>query len=181
MFIVKTQLESNVDKIQVDLTKVLEKTPWINNQIGLRHRINALDKFSDCVGSLFSKQENKFIASEYEFNQWSIDNLYLQEQIENLCSLEKFTLGRVRFIRLLPKTGLSVHKDKEVRYHLVLTTNSNSYICHNTNTDVNSLNQIAVCYHIPKDGFWYKVDTRETHWVYNGGLSERIHLVVCES
>jgi hypothetical protein len=79
----------------------------------------------------------------------------------------------------LGNSRLSVHKDKEIRYHLVLKTNNNSYICQHINASQNSLNPIAVCYHIPKDGNWYKVDTKRNHWVYNGGNEERIHLVVC--
>ena len=48
----------------------------------------------------------------------------------------------------------------------------------NTNND-EYLGIKANCYHLPMDGQWYKVDTTKTHWVYNGGDSPRIHLVVC--
>lgn len=180
MFIQKIDFQSDAVEITNDLNHLLMQTSWINNQIGLMHRPNALNKFQDCIGSLYSHEEKKFLAKESDFSEWSISDSYLKRQLILLSKEEKFKLGRVRFMRLMPKTGLSVHKDIEVRYHFVLTTNINSYICHNTSTDVNSLNPIATCFHIPKDGYWYKVDTRETHWVYNGGNTERIHLVVCE-
>jgi hypothetical protein len=39
----------------------------------------------------------------------------------------------------------------------------------------------AKCYHIPADGYFYKVDTTKDHFVYNGGWEPRIHLVICEA
>jgi hypothetical protein len=64
----------------------------------------------------------------------------------------------------------------------VIRTNPKAYIAHNVvdnNPERSVLPTTSVCYHLPADGIWYKVDTREVHWVYNGGEEERIHLVVC--
>jgi hypothetical protein len=179
LFVEKINIESDLVQIQNDLNEIFTQTYWINNQIGLKHRIGANNKFEDSIGSLYSYEEKKFLAKESDFSEWAIGDNYLKQQIIKLSVEEKFKIGRVRFMRLMPHTGLSVHKDKEIRYHLVLKTNNNSYICQHINASQNSLNPIAVCYHIPKDGNWYKVDTKRNHWVYNGGNEERIHLVVC--
>jgi hypothetical protein len=77
----------------------------------------------------------------------------------------------------MPKSGLSVHPDFEHRYHLSIVTNKYSYFGeHVGETDVS-----AKCYHIPSDGYFYKVDTTREHFVYNGGWEPRIHLVLCEA
>jgi hypothetical protein len=180
MFIQKINFQTNTLQVSIDLEQILLNTQWFENQIGLKHRINASNKFQDCIGSLYSKEQRKFIANELDFTEWSIPDCYIKKQILTLCELEKFNVGRVRFMRLLPKTGLSVHMDQEFRYHLVIKTNINSYICQNINIENNTLQPLATCYHLPNDGYWYKVNTKEKHWVYNGGNDERIHLVVCE-
>ena len=74
---------------------------------------------------------------------------------------------------LEPKKGLSIHKDFDFRYHLVLNTNANALFGETMQGDVK-----AVCYHIPADGHVYKVDTTREHFVYNGGWEDRIHLVI---
>jgi hypothetical protein len=176
MFIQKIDFQSDAVEITNDLNHLLMHSSGINNQIGLMHRPNALNKFQDCIGSLYSYEEKKFLAKESDFSEWSISDSYLKRQLILLSKEEKFKLGRVRFMRLMPKTGLSVHKDNEFRYHFVLKTNNNAYVCNNINSESSVA---AVCYHIPSDGYWYKVDTTKIHWVYNGGNEERIHLVVC--
>lgn len=184
MFIKRLDFYSDISVVYSGLDELLKITSWLpENQIGLNRRnSNDNDIWKDAVGSLYNRESNTYNGHESEFNIWNLgsDN-YVRQQIELLQDREKFTAGRVRFMRLLPKTGLSVHKDNEVRYHLVLKTNPKSYICTN---DVllesdSDLNIAATCYHIPDDGHWYKVDTRQVHWVYNGGMIERIHLVVC--
>jgi hypothetical protein len=169
--------------IEIDLKRTLEQCPWGDrNQIGLRHRLGAKNIWTDAVGSLYDREKEVKLSTEDEFTEWSIDDTWyvrgaierLQEQVGNI--------GRVRFMRLLPKTGLSVHRDDEVRYHLVLKTNPKAYIARASNFVIerhSSEPVVSTCYHIPLDSHWWKVDTREVHWVYNGGDEERIHLVVC--
>ena len=51
-------------------------------------------------------------------------------------------------------------------------------LCFKTN-NTEQLSVVGECYHIPADGQWYHVNTVKTHWVYNGGSTPRIHIVVC--
>ena len=94
--------------------------------------------------------------------------------LNELCKLQNIKIGRARFMRLLPKTGLTVHADNSERYHLVINTNKDAFIAQTMNNG----GIAAVCYHIPADGYFYKVDTTKRHFVYNGGQVDRIHLVV---
>jgi hypothetical protein len=102
---------------------------------------------------------------------------YTKNILAQLSEHVNCRFGRIRYMRLMPKTGLSIHTDKEQRYHLVLDTHKGALFGHYTGEDP----EIAKCYHIPADGYFYKVDTRMPHFVYNGGWEPRIHLVICEA
>jgi hypothetical protein len=183
LFLKRTKMTVDLDRVGADLERILTQCKWGDrNQIGLRYRSGAKDRWSDAVGSLYDRTTNTKLSSEIEFNQWTISNDYYVRQSIDVLSERVGQIGRVRFMRLLPKTGLSVHRDDEIRFHLVLKTNPNAYIARASDfvIEQNSPESVvATCYHIPADGHWWRVDTREVHWVYNGGNEERIHLVVC--
>lgn len=180
MFLEKTCFRVDLSQIFSDIENIDFNNKWHNNQIGLKHRIGSTDIWKDCIGSLYSREKSTFIAKESDFTEWNLSNdSYTKNQISILCAHYKLSIGRVRLMRLLPKQGLSVHRDAEIRFHLVLKTNEKAYICNNIDTVNNSLNVIANCFHLPSDSYWYKADTTQVHWVYNGGETERIHLVVC--
>lgn len=186
MFIERLKIQSDVGLITEELEQILKQQSWEPyNQIGLTRRENNNSERSiwlDGSGSLYDSEQGDYVANETDYNVWNIDNdWYTRQQVEILRE-NRFDLGRVRFMLLRPKTGLTVHRDRESRYHLVLKTNSKSYVALNNKTvDIkkSQLVSVANCYHIPADGYWYRVDTREQHWVYNGGDTDRIHLVVC--
>lgn len=183
MFIKRLELTSDVDQICSELDKILVHiNGWKKNQIGLKSRVNAVARWADSVGSLYDGITGKPVAKESDFTEWNLDSdSYIRNQIEILENLHNFKSGRARLMRLSPHCGLSVHRDNEVRYHLVLKTNPFSYVAHNLDEPITDcdLKGSSICYHIPRDGVWYLVDTRNTHWVYNGGNEERIHLVIC--
>lgn len=177
MFLKKLNVTSDSDRVYDELAEILKEHPWhFKGQIGLRHRKDATDPWNDAVGTLYN-------VTESEFTDWTIDSsYYVRQEIEKLQKTLNIEIGRARFMVLGPRQGLSVHKDNEVRYHLVLRTNENAFISHavtDNNPNRSELLTTAVCYHLPKDNNWYQVDTREIHWVYNGGFMDRIHLVVC--
>lgn len=184
MFIEQLRVTSDLAKVNEESDSIIANVGWKNlNQIGLKHRPCAANIWTDAAGSLYNRQTNIQLAKEIDFSEWSVDtNSYIRQQIESIEEEYNFKCGRVRIMRLLPHQGLSVHKDLEVRFHLVLKTNPKSYIAHRVienNSERSQLPTAAICYHLPMDGKWYQIDTREVHWVYNGGESERIHLVVC--
>jgi hypothetical protein len=174
MFIKKLELTADSDLIRTGLDTVLTMTQWgSENQIGLTYRKNAQNLWKDCVGSLYDRETGLDIANEQDFTELN-PNMpdYVKSKLHELAILENIQLGRIRFMRLMPKTGLSVHADSSVRYHFVLKTNPHAYIAHTFQAG-------ALCFHIPADNNFYKVDTTKHHFVYNGGHEPRIHLVVC--
>jgi hypothetical protein len=184
MFIKKLKTSSDLDRIHSDFNKIVDLAGWGDrNQIGLNRRCGSENIWFDAAGSLYDSEISDYISDEHDYIDWNIDSSwYVRQQIERLESEYNFRCGRVRFMLLKPKTGLTVHSDRESRYHLVLKTNPFCYVAHTSRSvDLkrSQLPSAANCYHLPADGSWYCVDTREQHWVYNGGHTDRIHLVVC--
>jgi hypothetical protein len=175
-FITKLDLSADPARIIEDLAYLLGNiTKWEpGNQIGLRCRPNAADPWKDSVGSLYDRQTKQQLAAEADFSEWCPNiPAYTREMLESLAAAENVGWGRVRFMRSMPKTGLSMHVDTEPRYHLVLDTNPSAIFAECFR------DQEVRCtgYHIPRDGHWYRVDTVREHFVYNGGWTPRIHLV----
>lgn len=183
-FIEKTNINCDIKFMLSDLEYILNIVGWpepqrlddkfySGNQICLKYRKNAKFPLLDGIGSLYDKENDVMIGQESDFTEY-IDIIpeYTKNIIINLEEQLNVKFGRIRLMRLMPKTGLSVHRDTETRYHFVYVTNSNAFFGEKTNGDV-----VANCYNIPVDGYFYKVDTTREHFVYNGGWEPRIHLV----
>jgi hypothetical protein len=184
MFLKKLDICSDVNKITTELDSILNTNPWTeSNQIGIKCRPGAADPWRDAVGSLNDPVTRIRLANEVDFTEWVVDNTwYVRQQIHELENKLEIETGRVRFMNLPPRRGLSVHQDKEVRYHLVLKTNIKSFMSLSSEVNIeysSDLPVTALCFNMPQDGHWWRVDTTKTHWVYNGGDTNRIHLVVC--
>ena len=178
-FLNRLELSSDLELMRASLSSILEITDWAKlNQIGLNYRSGAADTWHDGAGSLYNASTGNHFADEHDFDQWNDLPEYLRGELTRLSTEYNFNPGRIRFMRLLPKTGLSIHKDRGVRYHYVLKTNPGAVFGewhpHHENA------QCGVIYHLPCDAHWYKINTRLHHFVYNGGATERIHLVVCD-
>lgn len=185
-FIKKLNYTADHTKMFDDLSYLLSIQNWpaedfvkktSGNQLGIKHRLGAEDIWTDGQGSLINRQTGEVLGKESDFTEY---NPHLPEYtkliLENLASLENVKFGRIRYMRLMPKTGLSIHSDSEQRYHYVLETNPYALFGNYTG----DYPSVANCYHIPADGHFYKVDTRQKHFVYNGGWEPRIHLVITE-
>lgn len=180
MFIEKiNNIEADLNQIKTDLNQVLSFTQWLpENQIGLTHRPDIKsDLWKDCIGSLYNNKERKYeVLRERDFTEINQNiPVYTKTLLEKLAEHEKFKLGRTRYMLLESKKGLTVHFDTTIRYHLAIETNPHAYIAHTTKNQ----SLTALCYHIPADGNFYKVNTKMQHFVYNGGKVPRIHLVIC--
>ena len=186
MIIKQTQFSVDHSKMLDDLNCILANyTTWPEydpehprktvNQISLRHRPTATGNlWADGNGSLVDRETGSIFAVESDFSQWNekLPN-YTKQVLEQLMETEKVNFGRVRYMRLMPKTGLTVHTDKEQRYHFVLTTHRFAMFGH-VYEDGEEMGKV---YHMPADSHFYKVDTTLGHFVYNGSMQERIHLV----
>ena len=180
MLISKTNISVDLEQIQKDLAHVLTLQRWPeppplsklpHNQICLNHTVGSTDPWLEGAGSL---RDSGLTESDFTIFNKDLPN-YTRTVLENLARQEGVTFGRIRYMRLPSKSGLSVHYDDEQRYHLVLQTNRFAMFGHVYEGD----DELGKVYHIPADGVFYKVDTTLTHFVYNGGWEDRIHLVIC--
>jgi hypothetical protein len=186
-YIKKTTHTADYNLMKQDLDQLISRLGWPErsthnnkvyppNQIGLTYRKGAELPLLDGTGSLAVYEGDKLVSTEYEFTEWvDIAPEYTKNKILELAEKDNISIGRVRYMRLMPKTGLTVHKDFEQRYHYVFDTNPNAFFGFTTEGDVQ-----AQCYHIPQSEHFYKIDTTIDHFVYNGGWEPRIHLVICE-
>jgi hypothetical protein len=157
-----------------------------SNQISLRHRQGALNPWSDSNGPLEgghidTPRPGQAILSsgmagkeiDFAFYPEGMPE-FTKNKLEELSEKEGVKFGRIRYMRLMPKTGFAVHADNEPRYHFVMVTNPCAYF----GEAVPKGDIVAQCHHMPVDGYFYKVDTTRPHFVYNGGYEPRIHLVI---
>ena len=162
-FIEKIDYKVDLDRMLQDLQYVESIAEWPDkrftkngreyhaNQIGLNFREGAELPWYDANGSLYNKTEKSFLAREQDFTEWNPVGAYT-------------------------KTGLSIHPDAEPRYHIALQTSPRALFLDCTQEgDV-----MAKAYHIPADGYFYKVNTLREHTVFNGGWDPRIHLVLSD-
>jgi hypothetical protein len=185
-FIKRTNFSSDYNRMKQDLDNylslvggwpeqtVLDGKYYSGNQLSVKHKKDAKYPIYDSVGSLYDKETQTFHSQEIDYTEY---NEFLPEftriVIEQLEQHERVKFGRIRYMRLMSKTGLSVHTDLEYRYHYVFDTNVNAFFGEKTEGEL-----AAKCYHIPNDSFFYKVDVTRPHFVYNGGWEPRIHLVL---
>ena len=90
--------------------------------------------------------------------------------IEELLQSIPYKLGRVRLMILPPKTCYSFHFDTTTRLHYAITTNPDCYL-------VERQQEQAKLFHVPADGWVYRMDTRLVHNAMNCSNEPRLHLV----
>jgi len=188
MFIEKINLKVDLEKMLQDLEDIENTIGWPEyfesngrvyhaNQIGLTYRPGAEYTWNDASGSLYDKEQKHFIGKESDFSQWNTVGDYTKQIITSLSEQIGKKFGRIRYMMLMPKTGLSVHPDFEPRYHFVLKTNPFAYLLDCVPDEKSQ----ARAHHLPADGFFYKVNTLNNHTAFNGGWEPRIHLVLAEA
>lgn len=153
-----------------ELQKFLSETPFLeSNQINFTSRDEHVqDPYLD-TGSIYSREENKSLSKESEFKFFikKFEGSYFHKLYLEVAAKSVLPIGRMRLLKLKPKTCYSVHRDNSIRYHFALHTNPECYMVFK--------NQGLV--HIPADGNCYATNTLLEHSAMNGSLEERVHLV----
>lgn len=83
--------------------------------------------------------------------------------------VNKYNAYRSRIMFVPPRKCYSIHADPSYRIHIPIETNIMSYM-------VWPLDSIVYKFEL---GNVYWTDTKKMHTFFNGGTSERIHLVLC--
>jgi hypothetical protein len=173
------------DTLLIELNQLLSSNTlnWgISNQICLNTIPSAPDNFELGTGSLLLDWEN----SKKEFNN-KIKTVMVSEKkdilhetdftilcdqfkgtiFETLYNMlsKNYILGRVRLMKLDPKTCLSWHVDDTPRLHYPILTQEGCFLVIEDEV-----------MHLPL-GKWYMADTTKKHTAFNGTKNSRIHLV----
>ncbi len=90
---------------------------------------------------------------------------YIEEVLKSL----PFPFGRTRLMSVPPQKCYPVHADGTTRYHLVLQTHPQTYLLFPDHGQV---------YHMPADGYLYRMDARPPHTAVNCGPFLRTHMVI---
>jgi hypothetical protein len=142
-----------------------------HNQLSITGRDGA--NVTDGIGSLWDYTLKRFTAKTEDFitvNDDFKDDQYLMAMVTSVkedAALRGKQIGRIRFMRLKPKTCLTLHKDPdEFRYHIPLETNENCFFVVGEHI-----------YRMPILGETYLIDTRDVHTAVNASNETRIHIV----
>ncbi len=164
--------EINYSQVYMNLEKYFEISLFQqSHQLCITSK-NGQDLF-DGIGSLYDSHSKKFIAHTSLFNQLNtpfkgteMETIY--ESVKEIAERNYgVKIGRVRLMRLRPKSCYSYHIDpEEFRFHIPLKTNKNCFFVVDDivarMTDENSL---------------YILKTSEVHTAVNASFTNRDHLV----
>lgn len=110
------------------------------------------------INELEISEEQKYIYIHSQLKNTLIENLIL-----------KYNGFRTRIMIMSPNKTYSVHADPTPRIHIPITTNDECWMIWPHH---NQCKRMA-------PGFVYWTDTTKKHTFINGGLTERIHVVMC--
>lgn len=167
--IIKIQNVEEAYKVLNQFTALPDFSKW--KQIALTSK-RGKDLF-DGVGSLYDHQKNEFVAQTEEFSV--LNNVFAGTAVQNIIEVVKsiasenfgVKIGRIRMMRLEPKTCLSYHIDPdEFRFHIPLATNKKCFFV--VDDLVFRMDEVASL---------YKFQTNLPHTAVNASLEVRDHLV----
>tara|TARA_Y100000739_G_scaffold214700_1_gene208678 strand:- start:435 stop:1013 length:579 start_codon:yes stop_codon:yes gene_type:complete len=110
------------------------------------------------------KRLNKVDETQYTELCKPFKGTYVEEIYAEIS--QRWKIGRFRFLMKPPRSCLSWHRDPEKRLHIPIITNPG---CRMVIEDES--------FHMPADGSLYITDNTKYHNFFNGGETDRIHLV----
>lgn len=155
----ETTYRLNIDAALALLTDI--PAEW-TTQLSVRSRDgeNLLDGISS-INNFGSFEEKDFNKTNQYFKGTVVDDLI--QEIEQ----DGYAVGRMRYMRQMPRTAYSYHMDCEPRIHFALDT-----------TDQAMLIVDDEVLRIPADGRGYWINTTLPHTAVNCATTKRIHLVI---
>lgn len=161
-YIIKTELKYDINILDAALSKI-EDLFDERNQICVTCRKGIPDPLYAGIGRL----EQGILEKEY--NQ--ITPLFQGTIFEQILYDLNIQWGRARLMRLNPQHTMFMHPDMGTRYHIAIRTNPNSFIF---------FKDTLTSYHIPVDGYVYKMDATKWHTAFNAGKRVRHHFVIAD-
>lgn len=139
------------------------------NQVSLRKSESG---WFDGVGSLYDAPSKSFINTTDDFSKPNekLIGTYVEQvihEVEDVAQGDGVKIGRIRLMRLQPRTCYTLHKDpEEFRYHIPLITSWKSFFAVDD-----------IIYRMEKAGHLYKFKTSAFHTAVNASKIYRLHIV----
>jgi len=163
------------EKMHSDYEEVLYKAlpnGWDNSALIESRQINL--RGADFFQHLEPQIPTKELYKLFDFWHPETPN-YTKDVIEEVCYITGHKLTRARYLCLPPGKGLSYHEDLGERMHFVIETNPQSLFFF---VGEGKFHESLDPHHIECSNNFVKIDTTKTHFVYNAGHTNRIHLVI---
>lgn len=165
----KLSLKVDVEALRQEVTEILSRFPFTEDQ-GQLNLLTRNAENQDPYESAQSLYDDNLlpICREHDFRHflkpWQDGHICrLYSALKESTGTE---LGRLRLMRLRPKTCYSFHVDDNCRYHLALQTRRTCFLAFREGL-----------FHVPSDGHLYWVNTLQAHSAFNASNVDRIHLV----
>lgn len=157
----RTSVQFDIDRLQADFERISHL--MTDRQLCLTSRPGAAEPLLDGVGW--------YEGSESDFSQFNAE--FRGTVFEEFYETVPYRLGRVRLMKMAPRSCYSFHQDKEPRLHIAIQTNENAYLLVDDDSGFRSWK-----IKIPPNGAVYWVNTQKTHTALNTDADRyRVHLV----
>jgi hypothetical protein len=173
-------------EVSKEMYRLLESNiiSWDNGQICLNSTVEQPDNYRFGVGSLRYDWDNKTekinSAGEIKYDIPLRDSNLVEADFKVLCTQfkntvfedmynvvsNKYKIGRMRLMKLEPKTCLSWHRDADSRLHYPIKTQKGCLM----------IIEDEVLF-LEKD-VWYMTNTKLSHTAINASTESRTHLVI---
>jgi hypothetical protein len=150
------------EKLRTEVQEIIQTVTFEKNQI-ICQNLSGHDDWHIGIGSIEELEEKE--EKKYCYLNSKLKNTELEKLIQ------KHNAYRTRIMLMPPRQCYSVHSDPTPRLHIPLITNRHCWMIWPTHNS---------CYHL-KDNIVYWTDTTKNHTFINGGLEDRIHIVMCIS
>lgn len=151
----------NFQDLKAEIMDVINGVDFIKNQIICQTLDSDLDNWSTGVGSIEELEEKE--ERKYSYLNSALRGSYLEKIIE------KHSAYRTRIMIMPPRQCYSIHADPSKRIHIPIITNEHCWMVWPKNN---------ACYKLETTRA-YITDTTQPHTFLNGGLEDRIHIVMC--
>ncbi len=156
----------------LELAQKITETPQFQKVLQFSITSTKGEDIFEGTGSLYDYGKKEFTSSTDQFTILNsvfkgstFETVY--NQVSSIAKQYGVKIGRSRWMRLNPKTCLSLHWDPdEFRFHIPVKTNEKVFFVVDD-----------VCYRMPEVGSLYLLNTTKLHTAVNASFETRDHLV----
>lgn len=160
MLVEKTNIKVDLDRLLTDYQQ--------NHMLWQSHKNRICLNNHDGIDDYVKNAGQRMIYTEFKYMNTMFKNTIWEETLKLIPG----KIGRARIMSMGPEKLLTMHRDIEARWHVALYTDP-SCVAYELESNTS--------YHIPADGYLYRLNARKLHTVFNSSNNfTRVHLVVCE-